>query len=90
MAELPERPRLSPGVRLQLDKTRDAWVLLSPERVIMLEGPAADILRRCDGERTVDQIIDDLAGVYAADRAEIAQDVREMLADAVGKGLVRA
>lgn len=90
MTELPERPRLSPGARLRFDKTRDAWVLLSPERVMMLEGPAADILRRCDGERTVDQIIDELAGVYAAERSEIAQDVRDMLADAAAKGLVRA
>ena len=90
MAELPERPRLSPGVRLQFDKARDSWVLLSPERVMMLEGPAADILQRCDGERTVDEIIDELAGVYAADRAEITQGVREMLMDAADKGLVRA
>ena len=31
---MPERPRLAPGVRLHFDKTRDAWVLLGPERVI--------------------------------------------------------
>lgn len=90
MTDVPERPRLAPGVRLQFDKTRDAWVLLSPERVMLLEGPAADIVRRCDGERTVDAIIDELAEVYAAERAVIADDVREMLAEMVGKGLVRA
>ena len=90
MVELPERPRLAQGARLQFDKTRDAWVLLSPERVMMLEGPAADILQRCDGVRTVDQIIDELASIYTADRAEIAPDVRDMLTDAADKGLVRA
>ena len=52
MAEMPARPRLAPGVRLHFDKTRDAWVLLSPERVIEAEGPAHEILRRCDGSRT--------------------------------------
>ncbi len=57
---------------------------------MLLEGPAADIVRRCDGERTVDAIIDELAGVYAAERAVIADDVREMLAEMVAKGLVRA
>ncbi len=47
------RPRLAPGVRLHFDKTRDAWVLLCPERVIEAEGPASEILRRCDGTRTI-------------------------------------
>jgi coenzyme PQQ biosynthesis protein PqqD len=85
---LPERPKLAPGVRLHLDKTRDAWVLLSPERVIEAEGPASEILRRCDGTRTVATIIDELAVVYAADRAVIAQDVTDMLVDMVGKRLL--
>jgi pyrroloquinoline quinone biosynthesis protein D len=85
---LPERPKLAPGVRLHLDKTRDAWVLLSPERVIEAEGPASEILRRCDGTRTVAAIIDELAVVYAADRALIAQDVTDMLVDMVGKRLL--
>jgi pyrroloquinoline quinone biosynthesis protein D len=85
---LPERPKLAPGVRLHLDKTRDAWVLLSPERVIEAEGPASEILRRCDGTRTVGVIIDELAVVYAADRAVIAQDVTDMLVDMVGKRLL--
>jgi pyrroloquinoline quinone biosynthesis protein D len=85
---LPERPKLAPGVRLHLDKTRDAWVLLSPERVIEAEGPASEILRRCDGTRTVAAIIDELAVVYDADRALIAQDVTDMLVDMVGKRLL--
>ena len=42
---LPERPRLAPGVRLHFDKTREAWVLLGPERVIEAEGPAPEILK---------------------------------------------
>jgi pyrroloquinoline quinone biosynthesis protein D len=87
-AELPDRPKLAPGVRLHFDKTRNAWVLLSPERVIEAEGPASEILRRCDGTRTIDAIIDELAAVYAADRAVIAQDVTEMLQDMVGKRLL--
>jgi coenzyme PQQ biosynthesis protein PqqD len=87
-SSVPERPRLAPGVRLHFDKTRNAWVLLSPERVIEAEGPASEILRRCDGVRTVTQIVDELAKVYAADRAVIEQDVREMLADMVVRRLL--
>jgi len=79
---------LAPGVRLHFDTTRDAWVLLGPERVIETEGPAGEILRRCDGTRTLAQIVDELASLYTADRSEIAGDVTEMLAELVAKRLV--
>jgi pyrroloquinoline quinone biosynthesis protein D len=82
------RPRLAPGVRLHFDKTRSAWILLAPERVIEAEGPAHEILRRCDGKRTVAQIVDELATLYVADRAVIEGDVTEMLADLVSKRLI--
>jgi len=85
---LPERPRLAPGVRLHFDKTREAWVLLGPERVIEAEGPAPEILKRCDGTRTVDQIIDELAALYTADRSEIAGDVTDMLGELVTKRML--
>lgn len=88
--KLPERPRLAPGVRLHFDATRDAWVLLGPERVIETEGPASEILRRCDGSRSVAQIVDELAAVYVADRAVIAEDVADLLADLVAKRMLAA
>jgi pyrroloquinoline quinone biosynthesis protein D len=90
MAEsgLPERPRLAPGVRLHFDATRNAWVLLSPERVIEAEGPAHEILRRCDGSRTFGEIVDELAVVFAADRALIEGDVADMLRDMIAKRLL--
>jgi pyrroloquinoline quinone biosynthesis protein D len=81
-------PRLAPGVRLHFDKTRDAWVLLAPERVIELEGPAADIVRLCDGTRTLDRIVDALAIQYTADKAEIAGDVADMLTELAQKRLL--
>ena len=87
-SQLPECPRLAPGVRLHFDQTRDAWVLLAPERVLEMEGPASEILRRCDGSRTVPQLIDELATIYNADRTEIAADVTDMLADLVGKRML--
>ena len=89
-SKLPDRPRLAPGVRLHFDTTRDAWVLLAPERVIETEGPASEILRRCDGTRTVAQIVDELAAVYTADRDVIADDVSDILAELVTKRMLAA
>jgi pyrroloquinoline quinone biosynthesis protein D len=85
---LPERPRLAPGVRLHFDTTRNAWVVLGPERVIETEGPASEILRRCDGTRTIGQIVDELAALYTADRAEIEGDVTEMLTELAAKRML--
>lgn len=82
------RPRLAPGVRLHFDARRQAWMLLAPERVIETEGPASEILKRCDGARTLGAIIDELAAVFAADRAVIAADVKDLLAELAGKRLI--
>jgi pyrroloquinoline quinone biosynthesis protein D len=82
------RPRLAAGVRLHFDTRRQAWMLLAPERVVETEDPAHDILSRCDGSRTVQQIVDELTEIYTADRAEIADDVAGLLAELVGKRMV--
>ena len=85
---LPDRPRLAPGVRLHFDTTRNAWVLLGPERIIEAEGPASEILHRCDGSRTVGQIVNELAAVYIADRKEIERDVIDLLAELASKRML--
>jgi pyrroloquinoline quinone biosynthesis protein D len=82
------RPRLAAGVRLHFDAKRKAWMLLAPERVVETEDPAHDILSRCDGSRTVQQIVDELAAIYRADRAEIAGDVAGLLGELVDKRMV--
>lgn len=88
--KLPDHPKLAPGVRLHFDQRREAWVLLAPERVIETEGPASDILRRCDGTRTVAQIVDELASQYNAARTEIEGDVIDMLLELVAKRMLAA
>lgn len=85
IASVDVRPRLAPGVRLHFDKTRDAWILLGPERVIEMEGPSHEILKRCDGTRGAAEIVDELAVLYNADRATIEGDVVALLADLATK-----
>ncbi len=82
------RPRLAPGVRLRFDTTRQAWLLLAPERVIETEGPTHEILSRCDGLRTTGQIVDELAAIYTAPRADIEADVHALLDTLAAKRLV--
>ncbi|MGH7056968.1 MAG: pyrroloquinoline quinone biosynthesis peptide chaperone PqqD [Acetobacteraceae bacterium] len=82
------RPALKAHVRLRHDPARDGWVLLGPERVLMLDGTATAILQLCDGTRSVSQIAEELAARYAAATEPVMADVIEMLQNLRDKGLV--
>ncbi len=58
------RPRLARHVRLTFCRTRQRHVLQLPETVVVLHGSGAAILERCDGRRTVAQIVAELGTRY--------------------------
>src|SRR5690606_1619713 len=60
------RPRIRKGFRLQWEEAQQAHVLLYPEGMVKLNGSAGAILGRCDGERTIAEIVADLEAVYGA------------------------
>jgi pyrroloquinoline quinone biosynthesis protein D len=81
--------RLCPGVVLRHDATRDHWHLLGPERILVLDEIALEIVRACvDTGATVAAGIDDLAARFDAPRAEIAADVLALLDDLHNRGFV--
>ena len=82
------RPRLPRGVRLREDKVRDRWVLLAPERVVKVNLIAVEILKLCDGARSLSEIIADLAQRFNADVGRVATDVRALLASLADKRMV--
>ncbi len=83
-------PHLPRGVKLRFDKTRDAWVVLAPERVFVPDPIALEVIKRCDGAATLGAIVDDLAKTFDAPRAVIAKDVGALLQDLADKGVVAA
>lgn len=64
---LPQCPRLSRLFRLQFERAQDAWVLLYPEGMVQLNQSAAEILRRCDGRRQLDDIVAELQALFQVD-----------------------
>jgi pyrroloquinoline quinone biosynthesis protein D len=70
------RPRLARLVRLEWDSVRESHVLLAPEGVLVLNQTGATILRLCDGERTVVEIVEELRSQY--DRVA-GDEVRDFL-----------
>jgi pyrroloquinoline quinone biosynthesis protein D len=73
------RPRLAAGCRWA-EANGEERMLLFPEGAIRLQGTGREILERCDGQRTVEQIVDELQRVYSAgDPARIGAEVASFL-----------
>jgi pyrroloquinoline quinone biosynthesis protein D len=52
------------GFRLQWEPAQEAHVLLYPEGMVKLNGSAAAIMTRCDGVRTIADIVADIERSY--------------------------
>ena len=75
-------------MRLRFDAVRDAWVIVAPERVLFPDEIAVEILRRCDGEATVERIASDLAARADAPLETVRSDVLELLRDLHARGVI--
>jgi len=79
---------LHAGFRLQYETAQEAWVLLFPEGMISLSGSASEIMQRCDGTRSAQDIVADLERSFPG--ADLRDDVLEFLTVAWGKGWIAA
>jgi len=69
------RPQLAAGCRLN-DAKQNPRVLLLPERALRLLGPSLEIVERCDGRRTVRELVSELQEIYAkADPQKVETDI---------------
>ncbi|MEV6762908.1 pyrroloquinoline quinone biosynthesis peptide chaperone PqqD [Streptomyces sp. NPDC051105] len=71
------RPVLARAVVLRHDRVRGTGLLLLPERVVVLHGRAAGVLRLCDGSRAVADIVTELSARFP--NAPVATEVPEFL-----------
>jgi len=73
------RPRLAAGCRWG-DSQGNERMLLYPEGAMRLQGTGREILERCDGQRTVEQMVEELQRLYSAgDHARIREEVGAFL-----------
>ena len=78
--ELHSFPRLAPGCRLN-EKNQQPRTLLMPERALRLNGPSLEIVERCDGQHTVQQIVSELQQIYSkAEPKKVETDILDYLA----------
>jgi coenzyme PQQ biosynthesis protein PqqD len=83
------RPRLAAKARLRFDRKSTRYMLLYPERGLVLNPTAADIVKLCTGEHTVDAIVDALAAKYPGETPEaIEKQTLDFLAMLAERGLL--
>ena len=77
------KPAIAHGMRLQWEPAQEAHVLLYPEGMIRLNSSAGAILSRCDGVRTLADIVTDLERSYSL--SGLTGDVTAFVALALDK-----
>lgn len=87
MNALPEKPLLNRRFRMQYEPAQQAHVLLYPEGMVRLNQSAAEILKRCDGSATIDEIIAQLEAAFNS--TGLRDDVLGMLSHAQEKDWIR-
>lgn len=82
-------PELHPMYLFRWEDTQDSFVLLYPEGVVKLNATAAEILKRCDGQTTVNDLIEDMQAQFAESPERIARGVQQFLEVSYAKGWLR-
>src|ERR1700704_352342 len=79
--------RLAPHIVFRFDDTRQRWIMMAPERLLLPDEQAVEILKLVDGKASVGAIADALAARYTqAPRELIAKDAAAMRQDLADKG----
>lgn len=80
------RPVIHAGFRLQWEAVQNAHVLLYPEGMVKLNRSAGEILSRCTGALTFQQIVADVERQF--ERQGLQKDIENFLTMAQEKGWV--
>lgn len=90
MIDMASIVKLSPRARLRFDRHADQHVLLYPERGLLLNGSAAEVVHECIESRSVHAIVERLTAKYGEPRrASIMEDVLTLLRELANRGLLR-
>jgi len=80
-------PTFASTHRLQWEEAQNCHVILYPEGMVKLNPSSAEILKHCDGQKTVQAIIDELQQQYPD--TDLEQDILNFLEVAHVNGWIR-
>jgi pyrroloquinoline quinone biosynthesis protein D len=83
------RPRLAAKARLRWNRKDARFMLLYPERGLVLNATAADVVQLCTGQLQVADIVDRLVSKYASQpREDVEREVLQFLTRMAERGLI--
>ncbi len=80
-------PEVAPTFRFQWEEVQDCYVVLYPEGMVKLSESAGEIMKRINGEQSIDSIIKDLETTFSENNLE--DDVMKFLEVAYDTGWIR-
>jgi len=84
------RPKLAAKARLRFDRREQRFMLLFPERGLLLNDTAIEILQCCTGQCTIEMIVDILAAKHPGLPYEsISNDVVTFISRLQLRGLIK-
>ena len=87
---LDSKPKLAPKTKLRLDPKTNKYILLYPEKGLLLNPTGAAILKHCDGEQTLAAIIAALAVEFQGDADALRPEVLTFVQGLLDRGLLQA
>ena len=80
-------PEVAPTFRVHWEEVQDCYVVLYPEGMVKLSASAGEIMKRVDGQTTIDNIIKALEVAFSENNLE--SDVIKFLEVAYDTGWIR-
>jgi coenzyme PQQ biosynthesis protein PqqD len=88
--DLSLRPKLAPKTKLRLDPKTGKYILLYPEKGLLLNPTGAAILKLCTGEHTLAAIIEALALEFESKPEVLGGEVCAFVQGLLDRGLIQA
>jgi coenzyme PQQ biosynthesis protein PqqD len=83
------KPKLAPKAKLRLDPKTGKYILLYPEKGLLLNPTGASILKKCDGEQSLSAIIAALAIEFQGDAEVLRAEVLGFVQGLLDRGLLQ-
>ncbi|MEP7051043.1 MAG: pyrroloquinoline quinone biosynthesis peptide chaperone PqqD [Pseudomonadota bacterium] len=84
------KPRLAGKAKLRHDPKTGKYILLYPEKGLLLNATGAAILTRCTGQQTLSEIVAALALEFQSDEAKVTAEVLTFVQGLLDRGLIQA
>lgn len=89
-ASLELKPKLAPKAKLRLDPKTGKYILLYPEKGLLLNPTGAAILKLCTGEHSLEAIISRLSEEFQSDAQRLGPEVLTFVQGLLDRGLLQA